>query len=108
MTASEDDPSLTTRLALLDLRDRIQEAYDFTLRDANDRQYTLRQFRGHVVVLQFWSAWCGTCVRSLPGLEKLYRDNAKNDLVVLAISDDPEAVTRSFIETAWLYLSVPI
>ena len=98
LTTSEDDPSLTTRLALLDLRDRIQEAYDFTLKDANGRRYTLRQFRGHVVVLQFWSAWCGTCARSLPRLEKLYRDNAKNDVVVLGISDEPEAVTRSFIK----------
>jgi peroxiredoxin len=97
LTTSEDDPSLTTRLALLDLRDRIQDAYDFTLKDANGRRYTLRQLRGHVVVLQFWSAWCGTCARSLPRLEKLYRDNAKNDVVVLGISDEPEAVTRSFI-----------
>ncbi len=98
LTTAEDDPSLTTRLALLDLRDRIQQAYDFTLTDAKQRQYSLRQFRGHVVVLQFWSPSCGTCARSLPGLEKLYRDNAKNNVVVLGISHEPDAVTSSLVK----------
>ena len=77
IAAPENDPSLRTRLALLDLRDRLQEAYDFRLMDATERQYTLRQFRGHVVLLRFWSPQCGTCVRSLPELETLYRENAR-------------------------------
>ena len=92
----ENDPSLTTRLALLDLRDRLQETYDFTLKDMNARRYTLRQFRGHVVVLRFWSAQSGTSLRSLTALEKLYRENAKKSVVVLAIGDEAEAVTDSF------------
>jgi peroxiredoxin len=98
MTSLENDPSLTTRLALLNLRDRLQETYDFTLKDMNARQYTLRQFRGHVVVLRFWSAQSGTSLRSLTALEKLYRKNAKKSVVVLAISDEAETVTGSFRE----------
>jgi peroxiredoxin len=96
MTSLENDPSLTTRLALLDLRDRLQETYDFTLKDRNARRYTLRQFRGHVVVLRFWSAQSGTSLRSLTALEKLYRENAKKHVVVLAIGDEAETVTGSF------------
>lgn len=96
MTTPENDPSLTTRLALLDLRDRLQETYDFTLKDMNARRYTLRQFRGHVVVLRFWSAQSGTSLRSLTALEKLYRENAKKSVVVLAIGDEAETVTGSF------------
>lgn len=99
VTISENDPSLTTRLALLDLRDRLQKSYDFRLNDMNARQYTLRQFRGHVVVLRFWSAHCGTCVKSLPELEKLYREHAQKHVAVLAIGDEPEAVTRPFLKT---------
>jgi peroxiredoxin len=95
MTSLENDPSLTTRLALLNLRDRLQETYDFTLKDMNARQYTLRQFRGHVVVLRFWSAQSGTSLKSLAALEKLYRKNAKKNVVVLAISD---GVAGSFRE----------
>ena len=99
MTTSDNDPSLATRLALLDLRDLLQETYDFTLKDRNGRQYSLRQFRGHVVLLRFWSPRCGTCVRSLPELEKFYRENALKKIVPIAISEEPEAATRSFLET---------
>jgi peroxiredoxin len=95
MTSLENDPSLTTRLALLNLRDRLQETYDFKLKDLNARRYTLRQFRGHVVVLRFWSAQSGTSLKSLAALEKLYRKNAKKNVVVLAISD---GVAGSFRE----------
>jgi peroxiredoxin len=93
ITSLENDPSLTTRLALLNLRDRLQEAYDFTLKDMNARQYTLRQFRGHVVVLRFWSAQSGTSLRSLTALEKLYRKNAKKSVAVLAIGEEAGTVT---------------
>ncbi len=98
MTAPENDPSLSTRLALLDLRDRLQEAYDFRLNDTKGHQYTLRQFRGHVVLLRFSSPQCGTCVRSLPELEKFCRENARKNVVVLAIRDEAP-VTGSFPQT---------
>jgi peroxiredoxin len=99
MNAPENDPSLRTRLALLDLRDRLQEAYDFRLKDTKAHQYTLRQFRGHVVLLRFWSPQCGTCVRSLAELEKFYRENARKNVVVLAIRDEQAPVTGTFPET---------
>lgn len=99
MTGPENDPSLRTRLALIDLRDRLQEAYDFRLKDTKAHQYTLRQFRGHMVLLQFWSRQCGTCVRSLPGLEKIYRENARKNVVVLAIRDEQAPCTGSLPET---------
>ncbi|MDQ2776192.1 MAG: TlpA family protein disulfide reductase [Acidobacteriota bacterium] len=97
MAAPENDPSLTTRLTLLDLRDHLQEAYDFTLKDTKAHQYTLRQFRGHAVLLRFWAPQCGTCVRNLPELEKFHRKNVHKDVVVLAI-DERASTTGSFPE----------
>lgn len=99
MTAPQNDPSLRTRLALLDLRDRLQEAYDFKLKDTKAHEYTLRQFRGHVVLLRFWSPQCGTCVRSLPELERFYRENARKNVVLLTIDDEQAPVTGSIPET---------
>jgi peroxiredoxin len=99
IAAPENDPSLRTRLALLDLRDRLQESYDFKLTDTTAHPYTLRQFRGRVVLLRFWSPQCGTCVRSLPELEKFYRDNARKNVVVLAIGDEQVPVPGFLPET---------
>jgi peroxiredoxin len=42
----------------------------FTLTDGNDT-LALSQFRGHVVLLNFWASWCAPCVQELPDLNAL-------------------------------------
>jgi len=57
----------------------------FTLPDLNGRQVSLSQYKGKVVMLDFWATWCGPCRMSMPvleNLEKEYRDT----LVLLAIN----------------------
>ena len=47
-----------------------QAAKDFSLQDS-DRRVTLNQFRGQVVILNFWASWCEPCVEELPSLMNL-------------------------------------
>lgn len=76
-----------------------QLAPDFTLNDINGNKVTLSQFRGKVVILNFWSIWCGPCVAEMPSLDNLYRESKDKGLVVIAIAvDNPEKAVRSFIE----------
>ena len=42
-------------------------AKDFTVQDS-DRTVSLNQFRGQIVVLNFWATWCPPCVEELPSL----------------------------------------
>ena len=42
-------------------------AKDFSLQDS-DRKVNLNQFRGQVLVLNFWATWCPPCVEELPSL----------------------------------------
>ncbi len=48
-------------------------------------------FRGKVVVLDFWATWCGPCMQSLPGTNKVAKAYKDKGVVVLAINvwDDP-------------------
>jgi cytochrome c biogenesis protein CcmG, thiol:disulfide interchange protein DsbE len=62
-------------------------APDFTVQDA-DRQVTLSQFRGQVVVLNFWATWCPPCVEETPSLVQMQQRMKDKGVVVVAVSID--------------------
>jgi thiol-disulfide isomerase/thioredoxin len=54
----------------------------------------LSEFRGRVVLLNFWATWCAPCRREMPMLSKLQREYANEGLVVLYVSlEEPEVLT---------------
>jgi peroxiredoxin len=62
-------------------------ARDFTLQDS-DRKVTLSQFRGQVVVLNFWATWCPPCQEELPSLIAMQDQTRSRGVVVLGVSID--------------------
>ena len=76
----------------------------FQLIDLNGNQITLSDYRGKVVLLNFWATWCAPCRVEMPAMETLYQDLQKEGLEVLAISIDPQGivVTRPFQEAMGL------
>jgi peroxiredoxin len=72
-------------------------APDFTLQD-DERKISLHDFRGKIVVLNFWATWCPPCVEEMPSLVKL-QSNLKDRAVVLAVSvDEDERTYRTFLK----------
>jgi thiol-disulfide isomerase/thioredoxin len=65
-------------------------APDFTLSDWQDRPVALADFRGKVVVLDFWASWCAPCKAALPALDAIARRHAAAGLAVLAIDIDTD------------------
>jgi peroxiredoxin len=64
-------------------------APDFTVQDA-DRTITLSQYRGQVVVLNFWATWCPPCVEETPSLVQMQQRLKDKGVVVLAVSTDAD------------------
>lgn len=73
-------------------------APDFRLRDMDGRMVSLSDFRGKVVLLNFWATWCGPCRIEMPAMEELYRSYPRKDFEILAVSTDAQGVvvTRPF------------
>jgi peroxiredoxin len=79
---------------------RPKKAPEWTLKDVDGKPVSLSQFRGKVVVLDFWATWCPPCRTEIPGYIALQRKYAADGLVVVGISvdtDGPDPV-RKFIK----------
>jgi cytochrome c biogenesis protein CcmG, thiol:disulfide interchange protein DsbE len=73
-------------------------APDFTVQDS-DRSITLSQFRGKVVVLNFWATWCPPCIQETPAMVEMQRRMKDKGVVVLAVSiDADEAAYHKFLK----------
>lgn len=75
-----------------------QPAPNFRLKDGQGNTVSLEQYRGTVVMLNFWATWCGPCRVEMPAMEALYRMFLRKDFEILAVSTDAQgtAVTRPF------------
>ena len=75
-----------------------QPAPEFTLHDLDGQPVSLSQFKGQVVLLDFWASWCGPCIGDLPDLRAIKRKTG-DQVVFLNLSlDTDEAAWREAVD----------
>ncbi|WP_158655116.1 TlpA disulfide reductase family protein [Flavivirga eckloniae] len=65
-------------------------APDFTLQNQSNIPVSLKDYRGKVVLLDFWTYWCAPCVDEFPYLKELYGNYKNKGFEIISISDDPD------------------
>ncbi len=73
-------------------------APDWTLSDAAGRAHSLSQYRGRVVVLDFWATWCAPCSKVMPRLEKLHRKYRQQGVAVFGLSTFESGDAAAFMK----------
>lgn len=84
-------------------------APNFTLKNMDGESLSLSDYRGKVVMLNFWASWCPPCRHEIPSMESVYQDLLKQGFVVLGINEfeDPDQVF-SYMGRLSVFPSFPI
>ena len=72
---------------------------DFSLMDINGQQFTLSDFKGKIVFLNFWTTWCPDCRIEMPNMEKLHRRLNGQDFAMIAVNlQEPALRVKNFLK----------
>ena len=67
------------------------QAKDFTVKDA-DRTVSLHDYKGKIILLNFWASWCAPCIEEMPSMVQLQkRMEPKVTVVAVSIDEDSDA-----------------
>jgi len=73
--------------------------YDFVLKNEYNVPVKMSDFKGKVVLLNFWATWCGPCKSEIPSFVELYSKYKDKGLVIVGVSvDDSPEQLQSFMK----------
>lgn len=64
----------------------VTPASDFELADMDEEKIKLSDYRGKVVLLNFWATWCPPCIREMPSMERLHQQVKVENFKVIAVN----------------------
>jgi len=68
-----------------------QMAPDFALKSSTGENLRLSEYRGNVVMINFWATWCGPCRQEMPLLDELYARYARVGFSLLGVNIDDDS-----------------
>ncbi len=68
-----------------------QPAPQFDLPSREGKEINLAQYKGQVVMINFWASWCAPCRQEMPLLETMYKTYAKRGFVLLGVNVEPDS-----------------
>src|SRR5689334_11535531 len=76
-----------------------KQAPEFTLKDADGKTVRLSDYKGKVVLLDFWATWCGPCKIEIPWLKEFQRKFRDRGFEIIGVSMDDEGwqVVKPFV-----------
>jgi len=78
----------TVGVATIDLNPKAD--FSMNLINSEGEKVSMEEFRGKVIFMNVWATWCPPCIAEMPGINKLYKDVNKEDVVFIMLSVDQD------------------
>ena len=73
---------------------------DFSLVDMNGKQHSLADYKGKVVLINFWATWCPPCVKEMPSMQRLQDKFSDQPFETLAVNmGEDKATIQAFLDS---------
>jgi len=98
-TGCSSKPTATVRAASVKPDKERQAAPEFSLKDADGKTVRLSDYKGKVVLLDFWATWCGPCKIEIPWLKEFQRKFRDRGFEIIGVSMDDEGwpIVKPFV-----------
>jgi thiol-disulfide isomerase/thioredoxin len=84
-------------------------APQFTLDSRGGPKISLAQYKGQVVMLNFWASWCGPCRQEMPLLENIYKKYNKMGFTLIGVNVEPDSKdAEGFLKALATPVSFPV
>ncbi|SOC43013.1 TlpA disulfide reductase family protein [Ureibacillus acetophenoni] len=81
---------------------KVELAPEFTLSDLNGKAVNLSDFKGKIVILNFWTTWCPPCIEEMPEMQRFYEKNKDHRIEIVAVNltnfDNGQQAIESFVQ----------
>ena len=83
----------------------LQAAHNFDLPTPDGKTINLDDYKGKIILLNFWATWSTPCLKEMPALEKLHQQYSDEDLQIIgiAIVSKQEDIPKKILETGITY-----
>ena len=88
LNADWQQPELSHNLTVIK---NVVPATDFELQDMDEEMVRFSDYRGKVVLLNFWATWCPPCIREMPSMERLHQQVDAESFKVIAVNQMEDA-----------------
>ena len=68
---------------------------DVTFMDINQKNLNLDDFKGKLIILNFWATWCAPCKEEMPSLDKLQKNTKLDNIKIFPINIGQEEIGRA-------------
>ena len=85
----------TIEINNLVIYDKLKKYDGITFLDEKNNELNLDDYKGNLVLLNFWATWCAPCKEEMPSLDQLQSDRKLNNLKIFPINIGQENLSKS-------------
>lgn len=79
-------------------------APEWKLSDSANREHASAQYRGKILLLDFWATWCGPCLQTMPVLQKLHDKFKSRGVAILGVNVWEESNSAAYLKQVYIYV----